>query len=212
MLVFGRVSFGGFHIKDSTLYLSILVGVIPISHDETINEETNLLEDDKFGTLLVFAGGFFMCFSMHLCMRLEPDKVTWSPWFLYRSHGAQWMIPHFSKKSTFLLNSLARFRNQRAWFTCLFIIWWKSPSYLRNSRWMTCYNFWRYCWWMRTTPHLQVRRSPFGGFSHGVFDRKPSVTWKAKLTQEIASPSDWTTSLYGWTYSSGYGDIVDRTY
>ena len=76
MLVFGRVSFGGFHIKDSTLYLSILVGVIPISHDETINEETNLLEDDKFGALLVFAGGFFMCFSMHLCMRLEPDKVT----------------------------------------------------------------------------------------------------------------------------------------
>lgn len=32
-----------FYITDSTQYFSILVGIIPISHDEIIYEQTNLL-------------------------------------------------------------------------------------------------------------------------------------------------------------------------
>lgn len=81
-------------------------------------------------------------------------------WFL-TSHAAPWIQPEsFSKMIAFLLNSSARFRNQRAWFTASFMIWWEKSFLFRTSRWIRCCSLWRYWWWMPVaTPHVHCHQS-----------------------------------------------------
>ena len=81
-------------------------------------------------------------------------------WFL-TSHANPWIQPEsFSKMIAFLLNSSARFRNQRAWFTASFMIWWEKSFLFRTSRWIRCCSLWRYWWWMQVaTPHVHCHQS-----------------------------------------------------
>ena len=122
-----------FYVTDSTQYLSILVGIIPISHDEIIYEQTNLLHG-----------------AYQSDLRSDSSHLTAAPW----------MRPCFSKRSVFLLNSSARFRNQRASYGKFYNLMRKILRIFRKSRWIRCCSLWRYWWWMRVaTPHVHSHQS-----------------------------------------------------